>query len=250
MRSLTLALLATVFSGAMAQAGSEPRLDCGADAAGSTQQATVEIWFGVDLRGWAPPPCTGWAARPFTVLIEATGETALTGGPYAILARLARISDLTTIRYWSTTRDRWRDLITESTALIGPDPAHRRTDFDEAELIASAVFFLQEENTPLGAVTYRMSTRIVDKQTVVVKIDNALPARAALFTSVPSGHHEFLHTFKRHDNGTWSLYSLMRSGSGPRLGASAGRKSYGNRAVALFRYLAGERTDGAPPLFP
>ena len=135
MRLLTVALLATVLSGAVARADSQPRLDCRADAAESTQHAKVEVWFGVDLRDWAPPPCTEWSARPFTVLIEATGETALTGGPYAILARLARISDLTTIRYWSTTRDRWRDLITESTALIGPDPAHRRTDFDEAELI-------------------------------------------------------------------------------------------------------------------
>ena len=250
MRLLTVALLATVLSGAVARADSQPRLDCRADAAESTQHATVEVWFGVDLRDWAPPPCTEWSARPFTVLIEATGETALTGGPYAILARLARISDLTTIRYWSTTRDRWRDLITESTALIGPDPAHRRTDFDEAELIDGAIFFWQEENTPLGAVTYRMSTRIVDTHTVVVKIENALPARATLFTSIPPGHHEFFYTFKRHENGTWSLYGLMRSGSSPRLGASAGRKSYGNRAVALFRYLAGERTDGAPPLFP
>lgn len=248
MRFLAVALLATVLSGAAAHAASEPRLDCGAGT--PTQHPTVEIWFGDDLEAWTPPACTGWAARRFTVLVETNGETALTGAPSDLLARLARISDLKTIRYWSTTRDRWRDLIPDATALSGPDPALRRPDFGEAELRAGAIYFWQEENTPLGAVTYRMATRVVDARTVVVEIKNALPARAALFASVPPGHHEFLYRFHRRDDGRWSLYGLMRSGSGPRLIARAGRKSYGNRAVALFRYLAGERTDGAPPLFP
>ena len=166
------------------------------------------------------------------------------------LGATARINDLTTIRYWSTTRHRWRDLIPDATALSSPDPAHRRTDFGEAELRAGPIFFWQEENTPLEAVTYRMAVREVDARTVVVEINNALPARATLFASVPPGHHEFLYRFHRRDDGRWSLYGLMRSGSGPRLIARAGRKSYGNRAVALFRYLAGESTDGAPPLFP
>lgn len=250
MKFLAVALLATVLSGAAAHAASEPRIDCGAAAGTTTQHPTVGIWFGDDLAAWLPPACTGWAARRFTVLVETNGETALTGEPTALLARLARISDLTTIRYWSTTRDRWRDLIPDATALSGPDPATRRPDFGEAELRAGAIYFWQEENTPLGAVTYRMATRVVDARTVVVEINNALPARATLFASVPPGHHEFLYRFHRRDDGRWSLYGLMRSGSGPRLIARAGRKSYGNRAVALFRYLAGERTDGAPPLFP
>ena len=250
MRLLAAALLATVLSGTLAQANSEPRLDCGASTVTSTQHATVEIWFGVDLGVWAPPTCTGWLARPFTVLVEAIGKTVLKGGPSTILALLARISNLTTIRYWSTTRNQWRYLIPEATALSGPDPAHRRADFDRAELRTGTIFFWQEENTPLRAVTYRMSARVVNAQTVVVEIYNALPARAGPFITIPPGHHEFLYLFRQHDNEMWSLYGLMRSGSGPRLGARAGRKSYGNRAVALFRYLAGERTDEAPPLLP
>ena len=250
MRSLFVALLATVLSGVAAHAAAEPRLDCGAAAAPSPQHPTVGIWFGDDLAAWAPPACTGWPARPFTVLVEMNGETALTGGPTGILARLARVSDLTAIRYWSTTRSRWRELIPDATALSGPNPAQRRPDFGEADLRAGPIFFWQEENTPLGSVTYQMAATVVDARTVVVEINNALPARATLFASVPPGHHEFLYRFHRRDDGTWSLYGLMRSGSGPRLIARAGRKSYGNRAVALFRYLAGESTDGAPPLFP
>lgn len=250
MRLLALALLAIVLSGAAAHAASAPRLDCGTDAGTSTQHPVVGIWFGDDLSAWAPPGCTGWPARPFTVLVETSGKTALTGGPSDILARLARISDLKTIRYWSTTRRRWRELIPDATALSGPDPVQRRTDFGEAELRAGPIFFWQEENTPLGAVTYRMTAREVDARTVIVEISNVLPARATLFASVPPGHHEFLYRFHRRDDGAWSLYGLMRSGSGPRLIARAGRKSYGNRAVALFRYLAGESTDGTPPLFP
>jgi hypothetical protein len=249
-RLFAIALIAAALVATAAHAGPEPRLDCRADTTPPTQHPTVGIWFGGDLANWEPPGCTGWTARPLAVLVETHGDTALTGTPTDILTRLGSISDLTTIRYWSTTRDRWRQLIPNASALSDPDPAKLRPDFDAAELRAGPTFFWQEENTPLNAVTYRMDVRVIDARTVVVAINNALPARAALFASLAPGHHEFLYRFERRDNGTWSLYGLMRSGSGPQLIARAGRKSYGNRAVALFRYLAGERTDCAAPLFP
>jgi len=236
---------------ASAGAAPLPRTDCGAAApdAGAAQPH-VGIWFGDELANWMPPQCTGWAAQPFTVLVETAGRTHLTGDADEILGRLARISDLTTIRYWSTTRDRWRALIPEAAALAAPDPAQRRGDFTAADLRAGPVFFWQEENTPLDAVTYRMTVRRADTDTVAIEISNALAARAGLFERVPPGHHAFFYRFDRREDGGWTLYGLMRSGSGPRLVARAGRKSYGNRAVALFRYLAGEITDGAPAVYP
>lgn len=246
-------VLGTVLSLAagIAEAAELPRDDCGAGPLpGGRTPTTIGIWFGDDLEDWTPPDCTGWAPRPFTVLVETVGSTQWTGAAQDILAHLARISDLTTIRYWSTTRGRWRVLIPDAAALHGPDPERRRADFSVADLRAGPVFFWQAENTPLDEVTYRMTVDQADADTVVVEISNALAARAGLFERVPPGEHTFFYRFDRREDGTWSLYGLMRSGSGPRLVARVGRKSYGNRASALFRYLAGAITDGAPPAFP
>jgi len=240
-----------LLSAADTDAAPLPRTDCGAGAPETGAAALhVGIWFGGDLEDWIPPRCTGWSAQQFTVLVETAGATHLTGRADDILARLARISDLTTIRYWSTTRDRWRPLIPDAAALEAPDPDRRRGDFTAADLRAGPVFFWQEENTPLDEVTYRMTVREADADTVVVEISNALAARAGPFERVPPGHHTFFYRFDRREDGAWTLYGLMRSGSGPRLIARVGRKSYGNRAVALFRYLAGQVTDGAPPVYP
>jgi hypothetical protein len=248
---MATALLVAAVSVTAAHAAAEPHTDCGGDGPATMDTPpTVGIWFGDKMVDWAPPACSGWLAQPFTVLVETFGTTALTGGPDDILMRLARISDLTTIQYWSTTRQRWRTLISDAAALDGPDPEGRRADFSVAELRAGPLFFWQDENTPLGRVTYQMHVRQADRDTVVVEIANALPARAGLFERVPPGRHTFFYRFHRSETGVWSLYGLMRSGSGPRLIASAGRKSYGNRAVALFRYLAGLPTDGTPPRFP
>ncbi|NQV82047.1 MAG: hypothetical protein HQ495_15930 [Alphaproteobacteria bacterium] len=231
-----------------------PLADCGASTTGeSAGEGTpaVGIWFGRDLATWEPAPCTGWTARPFTVLVETTGVTKFSGTKEDILDRLGRISDLATIQYWSTTRGRWRSLIPDATALSSDDPDDRRvTDFTAQELVTGAHFFWQKENTPLGDVTYRLSVRQADATTVIVDMVNARTARATIFSKLPPGHHEFLYVFRRGDDGMWRIYGLMRTGNGPNPIAATGRKSYGNRAVALFRYLAGDATDGAPPLFP
>lgn len=236
-----------------AAADTLPRTDCGADAGQSSVETnpTVAMWFGDDLATWQPPACTGWTARPFTVLVETWGRTDAHGSADDILARLGRIADLTEIRYWSTTRGRWRALVPDAAALNAPDPNDRRAgDFTARELRSGVHYFWQEENTPLGAVTYALTVRHVDEARIVVAIANALPARASVFTRLPPGHHEFLYVFRRGADGRWSIYGLMRTGSGPNPIAQIGRKSYGNRAVALFRYFAGEPTDAAPPLFP
>ncbi|MDA1057568.1 MAG: hypothetical protein O3C65_02685 [Proteobacteria bacterium] len=250
---LFILVAAAALSATIAVAAPLPQPDCGAGATGETREGVpaVGIWFGGDLAAWQPPPCTGWAARPFTVLVETAGETNLSGSTADILDRLGRISDLTTIQYWSTTRGRWRGLIPDAAALSSDDPDDRRAaDFTAQELTTAEHFFWQKENTPLGAVTYRLSIRQADDTTVIVDMANARAARATIFSRLPPGHHEFLYVFRRDNDGRWRIYALMRTGNGPNPIAATGRKSYGNRAVALFRYLAGDATDGAPPLFP
>ena len=235
-----------------ATAVAQPRADCGA-APGIADDAPlprVTIFFGGDLEDWMPPACTGWAMRAFTVMVETEGLSARAETADAVLARLGQISAYPSIRYWSATRERWRDLIPDAAALHEPDPVSRRADFSAAELRAGPQYFWQEERTPLDAVTYRVRVREPDATTIMVALDNALPARASIFETLPPGTHEFLYVLRQRPDGRWRIYGLMRSGTRPSLIAATRGKSYGNRAVALYRHLAGEATDGAPPLFP
>lgn len=236
-----------------AEAATLPSADCGEDAAQSTSATIplVTMWFGGDLEDWLPPACTGWTARPFTVLVETWGRTGSRASTDAMLARLGQIADMKEIQYWSTTRDRWRALVPDAAALNSPDPDDRRpAGFTASELRSGVRYFWQAENTPLGEVTYALTVRHADETRIVVAIANALPARASVFSRLPPGHHEFLYVFRRKEGNPWTIYGLMRTGTGPNLIAQTGRKSYGNRAVALFRYFADEPTDLAPPLFP
>lgn len=245
---LAVALLAA----APASAAEGPRDDCGAAStinAGETLPR-IGIFFGDDFENWSPPSCSGWAPRPFTVMVETEGVSAAPETADDILNRLGRISAYTSIRYWSTTRDRWRDLVPAASALSAADPAARRPDFTAAELREGAHFFWQREHTPLDEVTYRLDVVEANDTTIAARLSNALPARASLLETLPPGAHEFLYVLRRRGDGRWTIYALMRTGNGPSLFAAAGRRSYGNRAVALYRHLAGETTDGAPPLFP
>jgi hypothetical protein len=245
---LAIALLAA----APAWAADRPRTDCGAAAAFDAGETLprIGIFFGGDFADWVPPSCSGWTPRPFTVMVETEGVSARAESTGDILSRLGRISAYADIRYWSTTRGRWRDLVPEASALSAADPAARRPDFTAAELREGPHFFWQQEHTPLDEVTYRLDVVEASDAAITVRLSNALPARASLFETLPPGAHEFVYALRRRDDGRWTIYGLMRTGNGPSLFAAAGRRSYGNRAVALYRHLAGETTDGAPPLFP
>lgn len=247
---LALVLL-LVLTGAPAGAADQPRQDCGAagfDEGGPVPR--VAIYFGGDLDDWVPPACTGWAPRPFTVLVETEGLSARPESADDILARVGRISMYPEIRYWSATRERWRALVPSATALRAADPAATRGDFSAEELRTGLRHFWQEENTPLDAVTYALDATRAEDDRLVIHVTNALPARVSVFETLAAGRHAFFYALYRRPDGRWRIYGLMRTGNGPSIFAASGRRSYGNRAVALYRYLAGSPTAAAPPLFP
>lgn len=249
--ALILALAVCAWPAAAVLADEGPRADCGASAQQSDSTAPrIGIYFGSNLEDWTPPVCTGWQPRPFTVLVETEGVSARPETVDEILARLGRISAYPEIAYWSATRGRWRTLVPSATALRAPDPAAARGDFSAAELRQGVQYFWQEENTPLDTVTYAIEVDRATGDQLVVRVTNAQTARVTLFETLAPGCHAFLYVLRRRPDGKWNIYGLMRTGNGPSILAATGRKSYGNRAVALYRYLAGEQTDGAPPLFP
>jgi hypothetical protein len=105
------------------------------------------VWHPADVgEPWRPAECTGWQATDFGLLVAAAARFPQADDARQLLRRIAAISELTTVRYWSVTRKRWRDLITEAYALRGPDRDLKRPGVWRPVLIgltAPPVVFLQ-----------------------------------------------------------------------------------------------------------
>ena len=121
----------------------------------------AQVWFSGDIEGdWSPDPCTGWGAGDFSVLVALAGRFRDEGGIDGILERIAAISKLESVLYWSTTRDRWRELVPEAFALEGPDRKLRRTNFTAEELRSGAdLYYWQQERSPAKNLIYRIRVR-------------------------------------------------------------------------------------------
>ncbi len=212
----------------------------------------VHVWFESELaKDWTPPLCTGWQPRSFTVLVGAAGRFENRGGADEIIRRVASISDLTGVAYWSVTRGRWHRLFSDAVALTRPDREARRPDFAPDELRAGkTLYFWQEESSAAGSAVYRLHIRERSPDRIVFSIDNVSAVKLAFLTLADAGEYEFLYLLERESPHVWRYYSLSRAGDGPVLLAESHEKSYVNRAVALFRYLAGIATNRNPPAAP
>jgi hypothetical protein len=248
------AVLLLLPGGGMAQGG--PRPPCGgepspayAEPAGS---AVVRVWDAGELdAGWTPPACTGWRPLPFRTLVAAAARFRHQGAAEELLERLGAISALRTIRYWSATDKRWLGLITDASALEGPDASRRRPDFGAAEMrVGADLYFAQHDNRATGEVVYRLRFREIAPDRLVAETENVGAVRYLFVPLAGPGDLQAVYFLDRLAPDVWGYYGLARTGAGASPLLEGHEASYVNRAVALFRHLAGLPTDQGPPAAP
>ncbi|MGE3293781.1 MAG: DUF6675 family protein [Geminicoccaceae bacterium] len=215
-------------------------------------QPVVRVWSGGEpIADWTPPACIGWRPIPSRVLVATAGRFRYRGAAEDVLARLGAVSTLTTVRYWSVSDGRWQDLVTDASALDGHDAAKRRPDFRVAEMKAGAdLYFAQDDNRSSGEVVYRLQVREIAPDRLVVATENVGPVRYLLVPLAGPGDLQAIYFLDRSAPDLWDYYSLARTGMGASPFLAGHEASYVNRAVALFRHLAGLPTDQGPPPFP
>ena len=246
---------------ATASAQDGPALPCGGaepefGAVGKLPR--VLVWTGRQVPSWSAPACSGWESGQFLVAVQTAGRFEEASGIDGVLARVAAVSRYPDIRYWSHTRGTWRELVPEAYALASADPADGRGDFRLDELPAGArLYFWQRENTPAGEVIYRLDVveRTPDHLMLTLENANALTARGIRL--LPPGGWQILYDVQREAGDVWRFYALIRSAvpDNPLVRLlwpllADGQASYVNRAVAMYRYLAGISTDREPPAAP
>ncbi len=210
----------------------------------------IAVWRGRDLEQgkWQPPQCTGWLPTSQSKLVVALSGSVRFQGPIdPILARIGAISAFRAVRYWSTTDKKWRPLANDAYALSGPDKADRRADFSPAELVKNAKLYYWEDDTRSGQIVYRLSVLENGPARAIVASENITPVRKFLVTLFKPGALQSVVFIQRLSPGVLGIYILSRTGEGTSALAEGHDASYVNRAVVLYRLIAGIKTDQEPP---
>ncbi len=211
-------------------------------------EPAVRYWERKDVsRDWKFPSCVPWTGTGFASMVTVSARFRHLGGADALISRVAAISGLKGIRYWSKTHGEWRTFIEDASALSAPDRAARRKDFSPDEIRAgAAVYFLQQDNVA-GNVVYRLRVHESSPNRVVVGMENAGSVKKFFKTILHPTDAQMLYFFDRQSNDVWSFYGIMRVSDNASSLATGSPQSAINRAVAYYRHFAGIPTDKDPP---
>ncbi len=241
----------------MTFAQDEPRPPC-AGAISSPVHApvgttpAVAVWLKGDVARWMPLTCVGWpASQRFKVVVALAGNFRHDGNADDLLARFGAVSIMRGLRYWSVTDKAWRTLITDSSAVNGPDAKQRRADFNPDELKSGAdFFFAQNDSRSSGFPVYLMRVLEQGPLRIVVETENVTPVRVFFVTLFPPGSLRATYILERRRPGVWGFYGLSGTGEEASVLAGGHEASYINRAVALYRFFTSVPDDAEPPLAP
>jgi hypothetical protein len=215
---------------------------------GLDDSAIVKLWSKTDLgHDWRPPACTGWAALGFTTLVTTVARFRSTSEAEGLLRHIGAISELTGMRYWSTTHKQWQTLIVNAHALTGLEPAQRRENFKPDELKKGKTLYFEQVDNLSGKASYRMHMVESSADRIVFDVENVSTIRYLVITLFHPGEMQSIYFLDRESENVWRYYSIIRIGENANRLIMANEYSTVNRAVAFYRYLVGIPTDQEPP---
>lgn len=212
---------------------------------------TLRVWGSGDMgRDWVPPACTGWTTAGFTTLVVTVARFRFDSGVDGLLRRVGAISESAGIRYWSTTRKKWKTLIITARALTGPDGRKPREDFLPDEIRKGDFLYFQQEDNLLGNVIYRLRMRSASPDRLVFETENTSTVKGVIGNVFQPGDIQGLYFLEHESGGLWRYYGLLRIGRQASRMTMGYEASYLNRAMAMYRHLVGIPTDREPPISP
>jgi hypothetical protein len=233
-----------------AQLGPQP--PCGKEPVprypGLDNSPIVTFWSEFDFgHDWRPPACTSWAEVGFSTLITTVARFRYTSGAEGLLRHIGAITELSGMRYWSTTHKQWQTLIVNAHALTGSQPSQRRGDFTPDEMKEGAVLYLEQVDNLSGTAIYRMHIAEASANRIVFDVENVSIMRYFFVTLFHPGEMQSIYFLDRESDDVWRYYSIARTGRNASRLATGHASSSINRAVAFYRSLVGIPTDKEPP---
>jgi uncharacterized protein DUF6675 len=210
--------------------------------------ALVKSWNTSELgRDWRPPVCTGWTALGFTTLVTTVARFRYTSEAESMVRHFGAISELTSMRYWSTTHKQWQTLIVDAHALTGLQPSQRREDFTPDEMRQGKILYFEQVDNLSGKAIYRMHIAEASADRLVIDIENVSTMHYLFIPILHPGEIQSIYFLDRESENVWRYYSIVRTGTNANRMIAGNESSAVNRAVAFYRYFVGIPTDREPP---
>jgi hypothetical protein len=243
---------AALCGGQCARGDSGPQPPCEAESFPSypdlDHSPVVKVWDRSTLgRDWVPPACTGWSGSGFSTLVATAARFGDTSGMESLIRHVGAISQLSGIRYWSTSQKRWQKLILDAFAVVGPASDRRRADFSPTETTQGAFLYFQQSDNLSGRAAYRLRVSSASADRLVFETENVSTIRYLLVPLFQPGEIQSVYFLQLEAPGVWTYYNLTRTGKNANRLAAGHDASSVNRAVAFFRHWASIPTDLEPP---
>ncbi len=209
---------------------------------------TASVWSEAEIKSqnWQLPGCLPWAAGRTRLVAALAGQFPSASSADQIAARLAGMSALPSIRYWSATDKAWKPLASQAGMLTAADGAPA-PDPTPADLQAGRTFYYFETGRA-GRTVYRLTVLDRSPDRIVMATENITAMRIAIVTAFEPGALQSAFFLERQPGGAWGYYQVMRATDGASSMALGKDASYLNRLAALYRHAAGIPTDQEPPL--
>lgn len=204
-------------------------------------EPAVRIYRAEDLAHakWEPPACSGWNIdAPTRLIVEMTGSFRFDGSLEDLIARVGAISNLRSIRYWSTTASKWRPLFNDASALKSQSPSDHRVDFAAHELTRGTPLYYWVDDSRLGDIVYKVQEKTDGPSRAIILTENVNVIDPYFVRVFEPGDLHSMDVLSQISPGLWRIYSVSRIGRGSPLLAVASDRSFVNRASALFNYIA------------
>jgi len=207
----------------------------------------VRVWNSDSGHAWKPPACTGWTPSDSSTIVVTAARFRYTQGIDGLRRRIGAISETAGMLYWSTSGKRWQKLILEAHASPGQEGDGRRPDFSPEEIAEGHTLFFQQEDNLFGTVTYRMHIRAATTGRLVFDVENAGAIRYLTIPVFQAGEVQSISYLEKETADVWRYYAIARTSGKASTLIGGHEASAINRAVALYRRLAGIPGDQEPP---
>ena len=198
---------------------------------------------------WQLAPCLHWGdgkTRMATALAAELHASSLD----ELLNRYGALSRYTSIRVWSTMHQGWEPFATQAGFTDGPAVTYTLPDMKAADFVTGKDFYYYEIDARTGRTVHHLivGQRTADRVELIT--ENVTPIKYSMFTVFEAHGLKSATFIERRGSGEWGYYQTIGVGEGSDFIATHSASPYINRLTALYRYMAGIPTDGAPPAAP
>ncbi|HZP98725.1 MAG TPA: DUF6675 family protein [Reyranella sp.] len=209
----------------------------------------IATWSEADSRAWQAAPCLQWNAGAHPRMVTALAASLHATSLDDLLARYGALSRYNTIRYWSTLRQAWDELVSHAGFTDGPAANYSHPDLTPDQFATGREFYYYEIDH-VGRTVHRLTVRRRTADSVELATENLTPVRFGIFT-IFEPHALRTATFiDRRGPNDWGYYQTIGVGEGSDFIAVRSASPYINRLTAFYRYMAGIPTDSLPPAAP